>query len=240
MAVTSPPDLVETKTNTSNPHTTIVSDSFEPSADHILKMGVATDGVSAEPGYTITNTFSPALSWTSIPGGTIYAAGNRALDVYWANTGSTPGPGTVTATFDTDCNNSVMMISETDGHDTSTPISEVDDATGGGSTLSITLADFTAGNLNIGIIADWGDRDIAAGTGETELSEVNTGGSSTTRMQIQYGVDTTVNWSNLDNRRQIGCAFELAAAAAGVDDDGVEYWAHEVPTVFQPVKVLAY
>ena len=206
MAV-STPSLLTSGSDTSDT-TSSTSASFSPTANALIMVAMAT----VENPHTvdsISDTFG-GLSWTQID--SPVGSDGRHCTFFFANAGASPGSGTVTITYNVAVAKAAWVIAEVTGHNQAAPVSEQGIANGSGSTLGVTLADFATGNLIIGAIMDHGNQDIASGSGETEIAEAESGGTTAARAQMQFGTDTTTNWTNLDNRMNKAVAVEIAQA----------------------------
>lgn len=125
--------------------------------------------------------------------------------------GGQPRRGTITTTYSAACQRISWIVAEITGHHTTTPLSESNTgAAATGTTLSIALASIAAGNRAIGTIAVRGNTAITVGANETELAEATSTAAdgAEVRTQMEYGVDTTVNWSWTTTENNAGVAVE--------------------------------
>ena len=190
-----------------------VTAAFTPTADSLLVVAwSALSDFAGEPTFTFTNTHVGSGAWASVE---VFRATNRRHAQGRCQMGATPGSGTITNTYSANCTRKARIISEVTGHDTTTPLSESNTGDNAATTLDIALVAIAAGNLAIGTVSSGGATNITAGTNETELAEAASGGANEERIQLEYGTDTTVNWTNLNTLNNRGVAIEYAQAAGG-------------------------
>jgi len=209
--VTAPDSLVSVTSTTTN-HTTIVTGSFTPAANTLLIACVAALANDNEPDISISDSFSESLSWTEV---TVSAATRNTVSIFYA-VKTTSASGTITATFSTNADRSSMTIVSVTGHDTGTPIAENATAVNTNDTISAALADLASGSLALSACLSRADTDgITEGSNETEISEITSGSTNETRLQIQYnlGTDVTLNTSDLNTSANIIIAIEISPAA---------------------------
>jgi hypothetical protein len=190
---------------------------FTPTASSLLVVGwgCQTAGTIATT-FTYTNTHAGSGSWAAVEHVTLGTSRNTQSQAR-CQMGASPGSGAITNTYGaaTPARTS-WIIAEVTGHHTTTPLSESN--TGGasnGTALSFALGGIAAGNLAIGTMVVRGNTAVTPGTSETELAEATSGGGAEARTQMQYGTDTTVDWSWTSSDRNAGVAVEYAQAAAG-------------------------
>ena len=166
-----------------------------------------------QPTYTFTTdlTGQGAFNETEIN----FSNTSRHEQVY-SQTGTSPGTGkTITNTYgDPNPNRTAWIVAEVTGHNAASPNSESTTGTGTTSTTpSLALVSIASGNLAIGTITsvDPGGGGIAPGANETEVAEADSAGATSISVQMQYGTDTTVNWSNLGSSNS-AIAIEYQAA----------------------------
>lgn len=217
------PTLLDTvsATTTSN---TITSATLSPAGNALLIVSLAA-GLASEAAledFTISDTFSPNLTWTRRHTEVNRSTNTSAMVVFTAVTGPTPGTGTVTVLGNASSNRRVLKTSQiASGFNTSAPVTQAggNNNNTGPTTLAITLgAGPAADSLVMGFVGSRSATDITAGGQFTELSESSSGGGGATFHQIQYDATsptTTVDWSTLGAANNAGAALEIAAEAAG-------------------------
>ena len=194
-----------------------VTAAFTPTADALLVVAWgAFTGNTGIPGFTFTNTHTGSGAWAAVAATLDGIAEDGRHEQARCQMGGGPGSGTITNSYSIDPVRKSWIVAEITGHDTTTPLSESNTGTGTGTTLSISLASIAAGNLAIGTISQVTGTDaIDPGTNETELAQVSSGGFPSRELtQMEYGTDTTVDWSGMNNSNARGVAIEYAQAEA--------------------------
>jgi hypothetical protein len=196
-------------------HTTAA---FTPTADALLVVGW-TGSASLAAGqatFTYTNTHAGSGSWAAVEATEATNVAARHSQAR-CQMGGSPGSGTITNTYSVNRTRAAWIIAEATGHHTTTPLSESNTgAAATGTSLSVALASVAAGNLAIGTVYVRGASAITVGANETELAEAVSGTTATVaRTQMEYGTDTTVNWTWAGSGVNIGVAIEYAQAAGG-------------------------
>lgn len=207
------------------------SGSVSPAANALLVVIAGTTAGSGGAQFanpTIADTFSGgSLTWTRQVQFEQASTSSAATVIFTAQTGATPGSGTVSVTWPTASTRRVIHVCQvaTD-FNTTTPVAQV--ASGGSgpaTTLSLTLPGTpAASSLVMGGVVSRGDSDVDATAGANFTELVDTAASTNTNLQVQYdaaSATTTVDWSALGTLNA-GVAIEIAAAAAGGDDFRVQ------------------
>ena len=166
----------------------------------------------------VTDTLTGTGSWTSI--NVRDTSGKVLTSLSYAKAGPTPGTGTITFTYSGGAGNparQAWIVDEITGQDTTTPVPENASAEGTAATLTVNLASIASGNKAYGVINNGSGTGITAGSGETEIDEQGSGGTSNVLLQTEYGTTTGVDWSTLiTTLASVGIAIEIAEAAAVV------------------------
>lgn len=189
--------------------------SISPSAYSLLLASVTiARGGTVPSSITISSTFSPALTFTKVE--TALTGIRTAL--FYAVCGATPGSGTITFTYSGGSgapNRQAWVVDQILVADRTTPVSESAVNSGTGSTLTVTLGGIAGGNKAYGVVGSSAATDITAGTNETQLTEVGSGGATPVRLQSEYGTETTVDWSTLGTTGvgSAGVAIEINVAS---------------------------
>jgi hypothetical protein len=202
-----------------NNNTTSTNDStaFSPAANSlvIVQFGNAdVVGTSGGP-ITISDTFAGGLgAWATIA--SVQATGSGTSPwrstVWRAQATGSPGTGTVRFVATANNNRHEWIIVETQGHDTSTPISEFATNTSTANTLDVALGGIAAGNLAMGFLTSRDGTGATPGANEREITEITAGAGIVFRAQAEDGTDNTVNWTTIGTMVNIGIAFEIAAS----------------------------
>lgn len=217
----STPTVLDTVAQTTTA-TTITSATLSPDANALLLViatGSSTTNATTLP-ITITDTFSPNLTWTpyTVNSGATTPVG---VAIFVAQTGATPGTGTVTATFNTSTSRRVLNTTQIASGFNATPVAQSN--TGVGTTsITVTLSGTPAADSMVFGAA--GLRGASAGlTPGGAYSEVVETLSSTNHIQnVEYDLvspTTTVDWAVSASAIVAAVALEIAAAAAGGADD---------------------
>ncbi len=164
----------------------------------------------------VTDTLTGTGTWTSI--NVRDTSGKVLTSLSYAKAGPTPGSGTITFTYSGGAGNPVRqawIVDEITGQDTTTPVPENASAEGTGTTLTVNLASIASGNKAYGVVNNGAGTGITAGSGETEIDEQSSGGTSNVLLQTEYGTTTGVDWSTLiTTLASVGIAIEIAEATA--------------------------
>lgn len=177
----------------------------------------ATRGSAAPTTVVVTDTLTGTGTWTSI--NLRDASGKVLTSLSYAKAGPTPGTGTITFTYSGGSNpvRQAWIVDEITGQDTTTPVPESATNEGTGTTLTVNLASIASGNKAYGVVNNGAGTGITAGSGETEIFEVSSTGTSNVLLQTEYGTTTGVDWSTLiTTLASVGIAIEIAEATATI------------------------
>lgn len=230
------PTLLTADPDTSNV-SSYVTPSVSPSANALIVVGVwTTDGTSATL-PTLSSGFTISGSWTQEA--TILAsASTRRLTIFSAQTGGSPGSGTITADYGGDAQTGTIIIAvEFTGHDTTTPTSQPttnEGGAGGATSLSITLGSAlsSANDKILAFIGHNTQEDQTAGGGGTELASSDVGyATPAAEMAVYYETnDNSVSASWATSSAKLAAALEINESASLVDADAeVSFSELEVP-----------
>lgn len=214
------PTVLDTVTQ-STTAAAITSNSFSPAANAFLIVcATAAINTTTLPA-PITDTFSPNLSWTQYT--VEQGSGVRStVVVSVAQTGASPGGGTVTTTFaNAAINRRVQhVVQVASGFNTSTPVRQT--KTGTGTTAATVTLDSTplTDSLVLGVLALNGSSTPRAVPNANFTELVETGAGVNRAQNVQYDQDnttTTVDWTNQSGAwSETGVvALEIAAATSG-------------------------
>lgn len=206
-----------------NNTTTCVAPSSSPTGGALLVVvGSAIFSGSGET-VTITDGFTGTGSWTKIQ--TEQGGGSPLRYVVtflaYAKAGTTPGSGTVTATWSSATRDKSITAIQITGQHATTPVPQSKTNGGTGSSLTVTL-DSTPASTScvIGVVADKAQSGSPGnGTGFTQLDEQQTGtGTGDVTHDVQYDLtsaDTTCDWTSLAAEANAAVAIEIAEASTG-------------------------
>ena len=199
----------------------ITSGSFSPAANALLivVMECAAATAAARTPYTIADTFSPTLTWTKRGEvDAIGAASTASCAIFTAQTGSSPGSGTVTTTASATSNRiSQHVIQIASGFNTSAPVkqSKTNSATGTPGALTVTFdAAQDTDSCTVAGIAVRGATTCTKDADFTELALTSAGGNHVGEICYDLNpTDATVGWTST-GLEYAGVAVEVDASAA--------------------------
>ena len=198
------------------------SAAITPTANALLisSFGANETAGSGIPSFTYTTTFVGAGAFTAVAATLANANKDARQEQSYSQMGATPGTGVVTNTYGVSTpNRSAWIIVEVTGHNTSTPTTGSNTATGAAaSTMSITLAAPSAGGLMISSIGANATAAVTDGADDTEVTEATSTGTAQERVQMQYGTAADPDWAGLNtsagNQRGVAINYQQAAAGA--------------------------
>ena len=189
--------------------------SISPTGGSLLIAWVATRAGGGPQTHSISDTLTGTGAWTQLTD----TVGDSRGSLFYAVAGPSPGTGTITFTYGGTQNRRSFIVAEVTGQDTATPVVGSNIVTGSGATLNISLpTSVDDGNLAYSAIGAHDSASITPGTGETELTEVSSGGGGEMRSQSQYGTDQTHDWSGLATSDQIAAIIEIQFGEVVVHD----------------------
>jgi len=197
-------------------HTVATTPSITPSSNALLIAWIAWRATADRSISSVTTTLSNVGAWT-ILSGTWEATGGSEVGIAYATITGSPGSGTVTWNFSSTANRSYGSVEEiASGYSTTTPVRQTaTPVTGTGLTQTISLASsLLANSKSFSCISDRAAITILNGSGETELHEGNSTGSSATFGQSQYSTDQTHDWSTLGASSNSALLIEVQPPSA--------------------------
>ena len=186
----------------------LTTGSLSPSAHSLVIVFLASTNNPARTHVQPTSSLGTG-TWTFINSATISFT---RVSAWYAICDNAPGSATLTQTFSANAIRSNMVVVQVTGFDRGTPVREEGSANNAGTTCSVTLTDLIPGTLSMGGFAGEAGTAVAAGSGETELSEQNAGGTNAPILQVQYGDgtdDEVVNWTSTSTTNAACIAFEV-------------------------------
>lgn len=226
------PSVLTTLTSTTNNGTSWATPYFLPSPNSLLAVVVATlDGATTAPVYNFgvsgsTASFG-AFTQQVISGPVSVSNRTVSCSIYTSIVGASPTSGTVSIWLsgtEAWSDRTAVVVLGITGQNTVDPIGSIGSkGVSGSATVEVTLSGSPASaSTVIGAISvadDTSPNDIGVGTGFTELSEINTGGSTaTTTCNVMYdanNADTTADWSNLPGVNSQAVAIEIIEQSTG-------------------------
>jgi len=208
------------KVNDLTDGTSITTGSLSPTANTSIIVTCWNQNGSADassPQPTISNTFSPSLSFTLVDSLNGETNSYDRQTTWWAPTGATPGSGTIT--FDTGAATQVnwsWIVDQVAGGDNSALIVQSAKNNAASTGLTITLAAFSdVNNSTYGVAGGNNDTGTTTpGSGFTELADIThtDAGWGIRTSEWKVANDTTVDFTFSATVRNEGIAMELKIA----------------------------
>jgi hypothetical protein len=199
----------------------LTSDTFDVTADALLIASWALRTNSGgSPSSALDDTFVGSGAWTEVAREQSTGSNTLRLTTGYAQMGGSPGTGkVVTCDWGGTSVNVIRagwIVTEAIGHDTTTPVAEsAVDGNSAASSLSVSIADFTTGNLVYSAFCAYEATTAtgSSGTGETQIGEVDSGGTFPIWLVAQKSTDTAhdASWSS-GAARCAGTVIEFAAS----------------------------
>lgn len=234
----STPSLLDTQ-SASTTANNIASGTLSPTANGMLIIEVhfAAATVGTKLPFSISDTFSPNLSWTKVEDEHRDTVNNNTTSVaiFYAKVGATPGSGVVTVTANANTNRRTIHSSEVaSGFNGTTPVKQSKTNNAGASPLTITF-DSTPDSDSL-VLAAVAVRGVTTITKDADFTQlVLTSAGSNHCGEVVYDADptdTTVGWSS-------GSACILAGAAIEIDAGGGTQYNQSVSGAITPTGALS-
>lgn len=220
----STPSLLDTATQGSG--SSLTSGTVSPSANALVLVFFSSSGGVQRTLSSVSSTFSIDGSWVTEQEVDMDAIGSDqgTFVLAYAQTGASPGSGTVTVELSGNQGRSALHVIELTGHNTTTPISQSANGSATSGSVSATLSSSPASSSTVIGVGTGADADgIAPDAAFTEIADVGAYSTYTLRLASAYDeaspVDT-VTWDNFSlagNRYAI--IAEVAEASSGTTVD---------------------
>lgn len=219
MAISTP--TVLTSDSSTATAAAITTSSISPSANALLVViaGNTISGISPEP--TIADALSGgSLTWTRHVSRQGTSGQVASSVIFTAITGSSPGSGTVTVTWNgslgTTNRKVVHVVQVASGYNASSPVAQVKSGDTTATSLSFDFDSTPAAtSLVLAGVTTRTDGDLNAAPGAQYTEMADTAAGSNFNVQVQYDITTpaaTVDWSALGAVDNVGVAIEIVVS----------------------------